>query len=96
MVARFPSFGGIKAFYALVETCRLAWGLCFSLGHQIKKLEQELNIRLLESNAGKLRPTDAGFRYFLGAERLSKRLIGSIRRECLDHVIVLGHICAEF
>ena len=36
MVARFPSFGGIKAFYALVETGRvkdaadLAWGLCFS------------------------------------------------------------------
>ena len=72
MVARFPSFGGIKAFYALVETCRLAWGLCFSLSHQIKKLEQELNIRLLESNAGKLRPTDAGFRYFLGAERLCR------------------------
>ena len=27
----------------------------------------------------------------------AERLIGSIRRECLDHVIVLGeHICAEF
>jgi LysR family transcriptional regulator, glycine cleavage system transcriptional activator len=70
MVARFPSFSGIKAFYAVVETGRVKdaadlLGVSASaISHQIKKLEQELNIRLLESNAGKLQPTDAGLRYF--------------------------------
>ena len=70
MVARFPSFGGIKAFYALVETGRVKdaadlLGVSASaISHQIKKLEQELNIRLLEPNASKLQPTEVGLRYF--------------------------------
>jgi LysR family glycine cleavage system transcriptional activator len=83
VVARFPSFGGVKAFYAVVETGRVKdaaelLGISASaVSHQIKKLEQELNIRLLEADAGKLRPTTDGLRYFQGIQPGLKAILNA-------------------
>jgi LysR family glycine cleavage system transcriptional activator len=46
-----------------------------AVSHQIKKLAQELNIRLLESDAGKLRPTAVGLRYFHGIQPALKAIL---------------------
>lgn len=70
MQVHFPSFGGLKAFYAVVETGRLKsaaelLGISPSgVSHQIKRLEQELNVPLLTSTEGRLQPTAQGLQYF--------------------------------
>jgi LysR family transcriptional regulator, glycine cleavage system transcriptional activator len=67
---RFPSFGGLKSFYALALTgsaVKAATRLGVSpssISHQVKALEQELGVRLVVNERGKLLLTAKGEQYF--------------------------------
>lgn len=67
---RFPSFGGLKSFYALALTGSAVkaaerLNVCASaVSHQVKTLERELSVRLVENKGGKLRLTTQGEQYF--------------------------------
>ena len=68
--AHFPRFGGLKAFFAVGSTgsaARAAERLnvsASSISHQLKALEAELGVRLIENRKGKLVFTPDGARYF--------------------------------
>jgi LysR family glycine cleavage system transcriptional activator len=67
---RFPSFGGLKSFYALALTgsaVKAAERLGVSpssISHQVKALEKELGVRLVVNEKGKLLLTAKGEQYF--------------------------------
>ena len=67
---RFPPYGGLKAFFevALVgNTVRAAERLGVSpssISHQLKALEAELGVRLIENRKGKLHLLPDGIAYF--------------------------------
>ncbi len=79
---RFPPFGGLKAFFevALVgNTVRAAERLGVSpssISHQLKALEAELGVRLIENRKGKLHLLADGIRYF---ERIRQPMIEILR-----------------
>jgi LysR family transcriptional regulator, glycine cleavage system transcriptional activator len=67
---RFPSFGGLKSFYALALTgsavkaaARLGVSPS-SISHQVKALEKEMGVRLVVNNKGRLLLTAKGEQYF--------------------------------
>jgi LysR family glycine cleavage system transcriptional activator len=67
---RFPSFGGLKSFYALALTgsavkaaARLGVSPS-SISHQVKGLEKELGVRLVVNERGKILLTAKGEQYF--------------------------------
>lgn len=66
----FPRFGGLKSFFAVASTgsaVRAAERLqvsASSVSHQVKALEAELGVRLIENRKGKLVLTADGQRYF--------------------------------
>lgn len=70
MSVNFPSFGGLKAFYAVVETggirpaAELLGISASGVSHQVKRLERELNVKLLEVTGSSLAPTLRGEAYF--------------------------------
>lgn len=67
---RFPPFGGLKAFYEVALTgsaVKAAQRLNItpsSISHQLKSLENELGIRLIENRKGKLILTTDGTQFF--------------------------------
>lgn len=79
---RFPPFGGLKAFFevALVgNTVRAAERLGVSpssISHQLKALEAELGVRLIENRKGRLHLLPDGVRYF---ERIRQPMIEILR-----------------
>ncbi len=66
----FPRFGGLKSFFAVASTgsaVRAAERLnvsASSISHQVKALETELGVRLIENRKGKLILTPDGASYF--------------------------------
>lgn len=66
----FPRFGGLKSFYAVAlsgSAVKAAARLnvsASSVSHQVKALETELGVRLIENRKGKLILTPDGARYF--------------------------------
>ena len=66
----FPPFGGLKAFYALgvtgsaVEAAARLKVTPSAVSHQLKALETELGVRLLENRKGKLHLTADGKQFF--------------------------------
>lgn len=67
---RFPSFGGLKSFYAValsgsVRVAAQRLGVSpSSVSHQVKSLEEELGVRLLQNRKGRLYLTADGKQYF--------------------------------
>jgi len=67
---RFPPFGGLKSFYELAlmgSAVRAAERLnvsASSISHQVKTLERELGIRLVENRKGRLHLTVDGVQFF--------------------------------
>lgn len=66
----FPPFGGLKAFYEVAlhgsaVKAALRLGItASSVSHQLKSLEAELGVRLIENRKGKLCLTADGLQYF--------------------------------
>lgn len=66
----FPPFGGLKAFYGVAlhgsaVKAALRLGIsASSVSHQLKSLEAELGVRLIENRKGKLCLTADGIQYF--------------------------------
>lgn len=66
----FPRFGGLKAFYEValtgsaVQAAERLKVSASSVSHQVKALEAELGVRLIENRRGKLVPTADGALYF--------------------------------
>ena len=79
---RFPPFGGLKAFFevALVgNTVRAAKRLGVSpssISHQLKALETELGVRLIENRKGKLHLLPDGVQFY---ERIRQPMIEILR-----------------
>ena len=69
---RFPTWGGLKSFYALsltgsaVKAAERLNITASGISHQVKTLEKELGVRLIENIGGKLCLTARGKQYFEG------------------------------
>lgn len=67
---RFPSFGGLKSFYAVAQSGSVVAAAArlrispSAVSHQVKSLEKELGVRLLQNRKGKLHLTADGKQYF--------------------------------
>lgn len=79
---RFPPFGGLKAFYEVALTGSAVGAAdrlgvtASSISHQLKALEQEFGVRLIENRKGRLHLTPDGVQFY---ERIRRPMAEILR-----------------
>lgn len=82
----FPPFGGLKAFYEVAlhgSAAKAAARLrvtASSVSHQLRSLEADLGVRLIENRKGKLHLTADGAQYFAGIKGPMSQVLRATER----------------